>query len=178
MRPLSSGCPAVILFGALLVPAVPALGQDQRHCCEMGAHYSVLSLNRAHQTLHGGGFRLAPYIGKWVTMEMEQNILDGANRIYQGLFGIKAGLRVKRLGVFAKCRPGFTFGTAVGNTTRFALDLGGVAEVYSTRNLIVRFDLGDTILRSGAGLQANTERAHNLQFSAGVVFRFWKHRDK
>lgn len=33
--------------------------------------------------------------------------------------------------------------------TRFAVDLGGVVEWYPSKNTIVRFDAGDTIIRFG-----------------------------
>jgi len=85
-------------------------------------------------------------------------------------FGVKAGRRYRRFGLFAKARPGFvTFsrvrqlaGTEtleIGGTsftvgrfedkrrTNFSLDLGGVVEFYHSRRLFTRFDFGDTIIR-------------------------------
>lgn len=88
----------------------------------------------------------------------------------QGQFGVKAGRRFERFGLFAKARPGFltfsrvhrqtgtqsinffgdgnieiaTFGT--GRKTHFESDFGGVAEFYPTRRVVARFDAGDTVI--------------------------------
>ena len=75
----------------------------------------------------------------------------------QGLFGVKAGKRFRRVvGLFVKARPGFlrlggafkARNPALGET-RFALDLGGVVELYPSRRSFVRFDVGDTIIPLG-----------------------------
>lgn len=97
-------------------------------------------------------------------------------RAAQALFGVKAGKRFERFGVFAKARPGFIrFSRAVtgydrqtirtstdptnpfsggefttprfGARTEFATDLGGVIEFYPSRRIVTRFDIGDTIIR-------------------------------
>jgi hypothetical protein len=94
-------------------------------------------------------------------------------RPFQAQFGIKAGKRFRRVGLFAKARPGFvsfgdTFTQQLGRSsigfggreflnfvgvrerkTQFSLDVGGVLEVYATRRLFARFDAGDTIIRYG-----------------------------
>ena len=77
-----------------------------------------------------------------------------------------------------------------GKTDRndFAFDLGGVAEYYPTRRLVLRFDIGDTIIRQslpdviipsgpppGSVILPAPDRTstkHNLQINAGVGFRF------
>lgn len=75
--------------------------------------------------------------------------------------------------------------------TSFAVDLGGVAEWYPSKNTIVRFDGGDTIIRfserrvpafavtaAGAGpirpvtVPIATETEHNFQASVGIGYRF------
>lgn len=127
----------------------------------------------------------------------------------QGLFGAKAGKRFTNAGLFAKARPGFVrlsrgdyrFGSGGCPAvfpppiacyqpvakTNFAIDLGGVAELYPSSNTILRFDVGDTIIRfnrrnaaalSTAGLTGlvvlpvAAETKHNLQVSVGAGFRF------
>ena len=131
----------------------------------------------------------------------------------QAQFGVKVGKRWKSFGLFAKARPGFvsfseTFaptvfqvalpdGTTTGvvglereRKTHFSADLGGVLEFYPSRRLLVRFDVGDTIIRYGEHdevgpfpllpgplvqppiFRAPAEVAHNFQFTAGVGFRF------
>jgi hypothetical protein len=130
----------------------------------------------------------------------------------QAQFGVKAGKRWERFGVFAKARPGFVNFSRVlqlvdtrqltlnhplnGSTqtftigvfderhkTYFSTDVGGVFELYPTRRVVTRFDLGDTIIRYGRRheqgfslsqniIEVAPETQHNLQFSAGIGFRF------
>lgn len=126
--------------------------------------------------------------------------------VMQAQFGVKAGKRWNGFGVFAKARPGFvsfdgtykptvtgteiingmpfpifSF-TNIGRTTHFSADIGGVLEVYPSRRVIARFDVGDTIIRYGphdeidfassTGLvRLPAQVTHNFQFSAGVSFR-------
>ena len=123
-------------------------------------------------------------------------------RMAEGLFGLKVGKRKNKFGIFGKFRPGFEssghaeiprfpngdgpdpqnpFGFERIRATQFALDVGGVVELYPSRRTIVRFDVGDTIVRypgilftnfpSGA-LTKETVYSHTLQFSVGVGFRF------
>src|SRR6266567_404940 len=84
-------------------------------------------------------------------------------------FGVKAGKRFRRFGVFAKARPGFVgftkvtqlvgtrtvpFGDRqliigdfrVGAKEYFSTDLGGVIEFYVSRRVMTRMDFGDTII--------------------------------
>src|SRR6185312_7886256 len=93
--------------------------------------------------------------------------------ILQVQFGLKAGKRWNKLGVFVKARPGFvsfdgTFAPRIAGTTTingvqfpvydldhivrttyFSMDLGGVVEAYPSRRVIVRVDAGDTMIRYG-----------------------------
>lgn len=131
----------------------------------------------------------------------------------QAQFGVKVGKRFKSFGIFAKARPGFvSFDDTIKLTstlvarvpgatprpftefgserkTHFSTDVGGVLEFYPSRRLLVRFDVGDTIIRYGEHdvtgdtivivtpddlpiVRAPAETRHNFQFSAGVGFRF------
>jgi hypothetical protein len=92
-------------------------------------------------------------------------------RIFQGKFGVKAGKRFRRFGIFARARPGFigftrvnkllstnivnnpppqlpfTVGTfGVGKDVYFSMDLGGTIEYYPRQRVFARFDVGDTIV--------------------------------
>ena len=106
----------------------------------------------------------------------------------QGLFGIRAGKRFGKVpvGLFVKARPGFV---RLGNDvtrynptfeeTRFALDLGGVLELYPSERTIVRVDYGDTLISFGdAPINSATRpprrlgTTHNMQASFGFGFRF------
>jgi hypothetical protein len=104
--------------------------------------------------------------------------------------GAKAGVRSGRLGLFGKARPGFTrlFDRGVGCSgeicaliliarpvyrTEFAMDLGGVVEVYPSGGSVLRFDLGTTIVRHRSlapPCHDCTTRA--LASSLGVGWRF------
>lgn len=130
----------------------------------------------------------------------------------QMLFGAKFGARSGRIGMFGKLRPGFVhFGNfernlsaclldgrpcppqppAAFSETDFAMDIGGVLELYTSRRSLIRVDVGDTIirptsgeeivlpgvaqsragpLRSVVGVTRSTN--HNLQINVGVGFRF------
>lgn len=165
---------------------------------------------------YGFGGRLTYNLTKNVALEAEGNFfpktddfrdlsVPGGN-ILQAQFGVKAGRRFKRFGVFGKARPGFvrfseasemtgtttvTFNNQqftvgefrVGKATYFSADVGGVLEFYPSRRVVARFDIGDTIIRYGAYrreslilsvpfLERPAETKHDLQFSAGVGFRF------
>lgn len=129
-----------------------------------------------------------------------------------GLFGLKAGKRFEQVGIFGKARPGFLYAskgalqdkpgtvcaavfpppTGCSQTTSknsFALDVGGVVEVYPTKRTVIRFDVGDTIVRmdkrnvtavlisrfgtSDLGvIPVAAETTHNFQGSIGIGFRF------
>lgn len=96
-------------------------------------------------------------------------------RVFQGQFGVKAGKRFRRFGIFGKARPGFvgftrvnkllsTFNISnhapfppftvgrfgVGKDLYFSTDFGAVVEYYPARRIFTRFDLGDTIIRYGS----------------------------
>ena len=123
----------------------------------------------------GFGGRFAYNFSQNVALEAEGNFFPqdrelNNGRKLQALFGVKAGKRFDKAGLFAKARPGFvryekgdyrpTPGLVCAATdppplacftslarTRFAFDLGGVVEFYPSRHTIIRFDAGDTIIR-------------------------------
>jgi hypothetical protein len=108
------------------------------------------------------------------------------------LFGVRAGIRRSRYGLFAKVRPGLTRFYLLGVTpgpnafeqghSRFAMDVGGVFEYYPTRRTAVRVDVGDTMVRYKNGdffyqrldepVFVQRRLSHNLQVNVGVAFRF------
>lgn len=110
----------------------------------------------------------------------------------QGLFGIKAGKRWEKFGVFAKVRPGFMRldqvpdcenSTTICNTTssnQFAFDIGGILEYYPSTHTIVRFDAGDTLIRykkldalpGVIPTQFGGGTTNNAQYSVSLGFRF------
>jgi hypothetical protein len=117
------------------------------------------------------------------------------------VFGLKGGIRRDRLGLFGKLRPGLVRSSnvvtgfeqmQVGNVleTRktldtyhtFALDFGGVIEIYATKRQLIRLDLGDTHLYYHTTFIKNPDgsvttlpggtRQHSIQMSVAYAWRF------
>lgn len=196
--------------------------QSEERKVEVGVQISGLGGGRfGSQQGVGGGGRVTFNLTKPLALEGELNYLpyagsDTAHRI-QGQFGVKSGFRFNRFGVFGKVRPGFIYSKSRIRTclpcppgvvcllvcipvelsdTGFSLDVGGVAELYPSKRVIVRLDVGDTIANrqaptffigqpifisqappaSGAGrfiaVPGPNVTTHNLQLSLGVGFRF------
>ena len=201
----------VCCFLALFV-----LAQSEPPKYEIGLHAASLAPVGFESGGVGGGLRFTYNFNAMLAVEGEVNVFnrtsfDSINRV-QGLAGLKSGVRFDKVGLFGKIRPGVahnvftsvknapchTFvappnsplpGCTFGRTARndFALDLGGVVEFYPARRWVMRFDVGDTIIRrslpnvtidgSGIGnllLLAPDQHIvrHNLQINAGVGFRF------
>jgi hypothetical protein len=175
----------------LMVPAQNAQAQSETPRVEFGLHYSMLRLRNFDANDHGVGARLTINITDSLAVEGEGNFFprgrdnlaaptgfSGVSQRTQGLFGVKYGMRSERAGIFGKIRPGFMhfgentldipFAPSIPTTTEFALDVGGVFEVYPTRRVAFRFDVGDTIIRfGGLGFTSN-----NLQITTGIALRF------
>ena len=179
---------------------------------EVGVHFSALTLTPSgnYRTEIGFGGRFTVNLNDHLAVEAETTFfpnsgrsgeLRATGRAVQGLFGVKAGRRWEKFGLFAKARPGFTSfsrGRLVLDTvsstppfpvfrekraTHFATDVGGVLELYVTRRWMARFDVGDTMIRYGeqdiqnlfpppATFTIPKELRHNLQVSAGIGLRF------
>ena len=114
----------------------------------------------------------------------------------EAFFGPKIGVRNQRLGLFGKVRPGFTSLSHKGvectgdvcalmlpaqmfavpeYRTEFALDLGGVVEFYPSPRTILRFDIGDTLIRhrsSAPPCWGESCTSHNFSSRFGFGFRF------
>lgn len=196
------------VFRAIVLAVFLAFGgqiswaQTETPKVELGINLTTMRLSELKDTDVGFGGRATFNLNSHVAVEGELNFfprdLDNhrGNRL-QGLFGVKAGQRWEKLGLFAKARPGFMrFGESsqpvfcaailpqpltcllARGKTEFALDLGGVAEFYPSKRTVVRFDLGDTLIRyrgpfgRPGGGTANNLTSHNLQFNVGFGFRF------
>jgi hypothetical protein len=110
----------------------------------------------------------------------------------EGLFGIRYGFTNQRWSLYAKLRPGFVYypkttsyptGNEYVTLSRFALDLGAVAERKISRRSAVRIDVGTTFIRYLQGLDPRQPpiavispnyiaTQGNLQVSTGYVYRF------
>lgn len=131
----------------------------------------------------GAGGRFTYNLNNEIAVDSDVNFFlpdEGPPYATQGLFGIKAGKRIKRVGIFAKVRPGFQTNFVVNDReqARFALDVGGVAEFYPNRHVVVRFDAGDVIIPFGNNVvnqgffAQRLGTTHNFQCSLGVSVRF------
>ncbi len=214
-----------LIFGVLLLLIFYS---NARHACgqqsnepakiEVGGQFSSLNtrdfplsglIDHARSEA-GVGARLTYNWNKHVAFEAEGNFfpvtafadLNSDDAIIQGQFGVKAGKRFNKFGIFAKARPGFvSFGevpTQIGTETIdinelpmvfpiiefrrrnfFSMDLGAVLEFYPSRRIVVRFDAGDTMIHLGeppvdlfTGTTGSARTAHNFQFSSGIAVRF------
>jgi hypothetical protein len=175
----------------LMVPAQSAQAQSEAPKVEIGAHYTLLRLRDFDTTDNGVGGRITLNLNDSFGLEGELNFfpqerVNFANlssldsKRTQGLFGVKTGMRSEKAGIFGKLRPGFirfSAGTPIvgpsQSDTEFALDFGGVFELYPSRSVALRFDVGDTVIRfSSPLLVVEPTYRHNLQISTGVAFRF------
>lgn len=188
-----------------------AQAQSEAPRWELGGHLSVMRLSEFEKTDAGVGGRISFNLNRHVGLDAEfsyfpqtvngarvpETSAPGVEGRVQGLFGVKAGQRGERFGLFGKLRPGFvrfldngpvvcpavvppplSCGLAAGRT-ELALDYGGVAEIYTSRHTMIRLDLGDTLIRYSGGpyLRPNGKTnddhlSHNLQLNIGFGLRF------
>jgi len=145
---------------------------------EVGVDFSSITFN-AGKSEPGFGGRLTYNLNKHVALEAagyffprkcqfcagQQN-----GRISEGLFGVKAGKRFEKWGIFGKARPGFIsfsegkfnivpitvnpptgvgafpFQFVTNRLTTPAVDLGAVLEFYPTKRIVTRLDFGNTLI--------------------------------
>lgn len=183
----------------------PSTARAQR--LEAGGFVTYAVLERIGSTDHddrmttgGLGGRAVWHLVPFVDLEGELAIHPNAGvqgYKLEGFLGAKAGARFRRFGAFVKVRPGFLYfskdpfgvgrpgatfpGTDWAHSLDPALDVGAVIEYYTPRQLIIRFDLGDTIVRYHprtvvSGLEPPRSvagfTARNRQWSIGVGKRF------
>ena len=186
----------ITVLAVLILMNVGAAAQDSVPRFEIGGQFSLLSRNKPtplfssptivsddfdHETRAGFGGRFSYNLTDYLAVEAEGNFFPKSGEsdlsvpdghIYQGQFGVKAGNRFSKVGIFAKVRPGFvgfsrvsqltgtrtiTFGNQqftvgdfrIGKENFFSTDVGGVLEVYLSHRIMTRFDIGDTIIRYG-----------------------------
>jgi hypothetical protein len=180
----------------LTIMSVHALAQVDTPKVELGVHFNYLRLRTLSENDTGVGGRVTFNVTDSIGIEGEYNYFPGpifggaSSSRRQGLFGVKSGLRSESAGIFFKVRPGFvkfegsdavlaictpgTFGcNLAAGPTRFALDIGGVFELYPLRRTVVRFDVGDTMISYAPSLEIpESFTSHNLQFKIGIGLRF------
>ncbi len=166
---------------------------------EVGVHYTGLRLDRFDNVGPGIGGRVTRNLNDNLAVEGEINFFPQSRPFdrfvveseekFQGLFGVKAGLRRNKFGLFLKARPGFlrakhyaldkpgcvSSDSCVEGRTLFNFDVGGVFEFYPQDRFLLRVDVGDTVIRLSRRY-LNTPEINPvkgcLQISAGVGYRF------
>jgi hypothetical protein len=171
----------------------------------IGLHYANISLpdtngnGSSHRAYNGAigmvyGYRLLPYLFFDSALNFIPDPGSGSRPKMEGLFGAKLGHQGQTWGIFGKVRPGFIYyeNAWTGGETpkydslsRFALDTGGVVEVYPSRRSTIRFDVGTTLVRylqdysnprlSQIGSLQSTQcytTQGNFQISSGYTVRF------
>lgn len=209
-------------FTLLTTSIVSQVNEVRVQCVTPPCPLATVDLSRTRKTQPGFGGRIGYNLNSSVALEAELNLFPGADSFtpeefnegyfLEALFGVKAGKRFEKVGIFGKARPGFlyasggdlepkpntaclaVFPTPVGcfqptGINSFALDVGGVIEIYPTARTVIRFDFGDTIVRFRArSISTNfssngfvrrgvfwplpAETTHNFQGSVGIGFRF------
>jgi Outer membrane protein beta-barrel domain len=199
----------------LVVISATASAQVEEKRFEVGSVLTVISLTDfqtrlfpttgvGNNVVTGLGGRLTFNFDKHFAIDAEASFFPEAHlnneefgQKLQGFIGVKAGVRKKRVGVFAKARPGVmwfgefpmrgsctttSFGSVCGvaHEKDFAMDIGGVVEFYPADRAIIRADIGDTIIsypmRTFGQFNnltvLNAQTKNNLQISVGFGWRF------
>ena len=174
-------CLVVALLVAL---AVPANGQN----FEVGVQLTGLHLHKIDEGPVGFGgrfhYQFFPLLSSDVEWTHYPENQSGNFGETAALFGVRAGKRFERIGLFVKLRPGVMhfggkyFIDRLDRKTHFILDAGGELEYYPTRRTFLRLDLGDTVIYYG-GARFNDRpdpdplgTVHNFQSGIGVGLRF------
>jgi hypothetical protein len=181
--------------------------QAQEKRAEVAISYTALNLDATDHVEKGIGGRMTVNIKKYIAIDGEITFFpedsfgnSSTDQFLLGLVGVKSGISNRRLGLFAKARAG-TFDSPSlrsGNGLctpdprtgvcrndgrgdhRFALDLGGVVEVYTPGSTTLRMDFGDTMIRFKNDfyfalpepLIVRDGFHHNFQFSVSFGYRF------
>lgn len=201
----------LITLIAVITFASVAVAQSTKDKIEIGVQSTSLTVfypdAPSDATKAGIGGRITYNFNRSIAAEAEINffpqnqlILTANGNSIQAQFGVKAGKRFEKFGVFGKVRPGFisadrVFSFIPGSQnpnfpsnlkiereTFFTTDFGGVLELYPSRRMVVRFDAGDTAIRQSAlffpfdiggpvELVRPAKFSHNFQLTAGVAFR-------
>jgi len=201
----------IILLLTVITFASVAVAQSQKDKIEIGVQSTSLTVfypdTPFDETKGGIGGRITYNFNRSIAAEAEVNFFPqkqivlaaNANSI-QAQFGVRAGKRFEKFGVFGKVRPGFisvdrgfslmlgfqdpnfTSNLKIEREILFTTDFGGVLELYPSRRMVVRFDAGDTAIRQSTPsfpfgstgsvvLEPPAKFSHNFQLTAGVAFR-------
>ena len=180
----------VFLFNIIVALAIVAPRARAQDRFAVGAQLGFEHLPELGETPVGYGFRFTyaafvPFISFDAELNSFPTHATGNLGQTQAFFGLKAGTRVGRWGVFVKARPGLAhfYGGAdqqrLTSRTNFALDIGGGIEYYFAPHIGLRWDLSDVstyfgsgVLNAGPGESIGTPLGThgNFQTMVGIVF--------
>lgn len=170
-----------------------ARAQHREPRAEVGGQFSLIHFRDLSTTNYGFGGWVSYDLSSYFALDAAVNFFPEdkkdpftSGRKANALFGVKAGLKSDKAAFYGKFRAGFmhfsrNFDTTSEGFNDFAMDVGGVLELFPSRHSVVRFDAGDTIVRFGTrnifvpGLgvvDVGSFTSHNFGFSAGVGYRF------
>ncbi|MCM3869097.1 MAG: porin family protein [Pyrinomonadaceae bacterium] len=163
---------------ALTLASMRVSAQSEPTKVELGGHFTSITIpDFGGRSEAGFGGRVTFNFNQNVAIEAEGNFFpnncyscraENVGTLAQGFFGVKAGKRFRKFGIFGKARPGFAsfsggdfniilqpsppgvfpfFIVNRSRATNFAFDLGAVVELYHSRRVFTRFDAGDTMIR-------------------------------
>jgi hypothetical protein len=194
----------------ILIAGAWAQDEDKFPRFEAGAHGTLFNLPAVQEVPGGFGGRFGYNFTDWIGIDSEFNyfpVKDTTQCLHivdnrgigspcpsgngghfgetQMLAGIKTGIRMERVGIFAKVRPGFVHFTNRQHMEyfnnpgkwRFALDIGGVIEFYLNSVAAIRIDVGETLVnfggyRSIGGYPSQKTINHGFQGGIGLMLRF------
>jgi hypothetical protein len=198
----------VFLAAVLLTLPALAVAQSPEPRLETGIFFTFAKLERIGSTDHGVGTSTAGLGGRLAWRLLRHLDIDGELAVHpragvsgyrvQGFLGMKAGARFGAVGLYAKARPGFLyfekdpFGVGVPGRTlphtqwadslEPALDVGLAMECDTPSGLIVRVDVGDTVVRYDSRTVVSSQHlpprleggftTRNRQWSLGLGKRF------
>jgi hypothetical protein len=195
----------ISLLLSLLLSIRSASAQTHYPRFEVGAHLASMQQRAFSESDLGFGGHFTFYPIENVGVEFEASLFPTnlgepvalSRRRSEVLFGVKAGRRIRKFGLFGKIRPGLIhFADAPHNVvciaiyppplgcrismgdTDFALDFGGIIESYPSQHTVIRLDFGDMMIRFHGPAYVGTRpfsedfNVHNFQLNAGFGFRF------
>jgi hypothetical protein len=167
----------VMLFCSVRIIAQQTKPSPELPKYEVGIDFTSLTLEPGDTNVGVGG-RFTYNLNRHLALEAAGYFLPGkcstcngqiTGHMGEGLFGVKAGQRFKKFGIFGKVRPGFInyskgffdivptggsgpfpFTFVVRHRTDFATDVGGVLEIYPKKRILLRFDAGTIFDRYGS----------------------------
>jgi hypothetical protein len=197
---------AIALAGLVVAWSGPAVAQSGADRFELGVQVASAVSDKFDGADIGLGGRVSWYPVRGLGVESEVTFYPSefpdlgpfSRSRVEGLFGVTAGPRFRRVRPFARLRSGFLnireapqpyaciliyppplSCTLASGRTLTAFDIGGGVEVFATPRALLRIDAGDRVLRyPGPAIDSTGMRqddaffGHDFRFAVGAGFRF------